>query len=84
VDNVEDSVRGVREHFDAFGAGEWDRLDESPSTRVALELHRRFLARFILPPGPVSSAGSVRRERNHLLEGGAVLPGNAGLGDDAE
>jgi ubiquinone/menaquinone biosynthesis C-methylase UbiE len=46
-DPVEDDVGAVRDYFDALGAGEWDRLVQSPSARVALELHRRFLARFI-------------------------------------
>jgi ubiquinone/menaquinone biosynthesis C-methylase UbiE len=58
VANVEDSVRAVREHFDDLGAGEWDRLAQSPSTRVALELHRRFLARFIRPGWRVLEIGA--------------------------
>jgi SAM-dependent methyltransferase len=55
---MEDSVRAVREHFDALGAGEWDRLAQSPGTRVALELHRRFLARFIRPGWRVLEIGA--------------------------
>ena len=42
----DDSVRVVRDYFDALGAAEWDRLVQSPSARVALELHCRFLRRF--------------------------------------
>jgi hypothetical protein len=41
-DPVEDDVRAVRGYFDTLGAGEWERLVQAPSARVALELHRRF------------------------------------------
>ena len=57
-DPVEDDVRAVRDYFDTLGAGEWDRLVQSPSARVALELHRRFLARFIRPGSRVLEIGA--------------------------
>jgi len=48
----------VRDYFDAFGEGEWDRLVQSPRTLVALELHRRLLARFIRPGWRVLEVGA--------------------------
>lgn len=42
-----DPVEVVRTYFDAFGAGEWDRLVQSPRARVSFELHRRMLSRFV-------------------------------------
>ncbi len=41
------SVAAVRTYFDAFGAGEWDRLVSDPAAVVSLEVHRRFLTPFI-------------------------------------
>jgi SAM-dependent methyltransferase len=55
---TDDSVRAVRDHFDAFGPGEWERLDASPRTRVAFELHRRFLARHVRPGWRVLEIGA--------------------------
>lgn len=57
-DPVEDDVRAVRDYFDTLGAGEWERLVQAPSARVALELHRRFLARFIRPGSRVLEIGA--------------------------
>jgi SAM-dependent methyltransferase len=57
-DPVEDDVRAVRDYFDTLGAGEWERLVQAPSARVALELHRRFLARFIQPRSRVLEIGA--------------------------
>jgi ubiquinone/menaquinone biosynthesis C-methylase UbiE len=57
-DPIEDSVGAIRDYFDALGAGEWDRLVQSPSARVSLELHRRFLARFIRPGSRVLEIGA--------------------------
>ena len=37
----------MREYYDAYGDKEWERLDESVSGRVSLELHRRFLERYV-------------------------------------
>lgn len=55
---LEDSVRAVRDQFDAFGAGEWERLVRSPRARVALELHRRCLSRFVQPGWRVLEVGA--------------------------
>jgi SAM-dependent methyltransferase len=55
---TDDSVRAVRDHFDALGLGEWERLDQSPRTRVAFELHRRFLARHVRPGWRVLEIGA--------------------------
>ena len=57
-DRVKDDVRAVRDYFDTLGAGEWERLVQAPSARVALELHRRFLARFIRPGSRVLEIGA--------------------------
>ncbi|MGH3202435.1 MAG: class I SAM-dependent methyltransferase [Streptosporangiaceae bacterium] len=54
----DDPVRAIRDYFDAFGEGEWDRLVQSPRTLVALELHRRLLARFIRPGWRVLEVGA--------------------------
>jgi SAM-dependent methyltransferase len=53
-----DPVEIVRAHFDALGEGEWDRLVQSPRTRVSLELHRRMLARFVQPGSRVLEVGA--------------------------
>lgn len=53
-----DPVEIVRAHFDALAEGEWDRLAQSPRTRVSLELHRRMLARFIRRGSRVLEVGA--------------------------
>jgi ubiquinone/menaquinone biosynthesis C-methylase UbiE len=53
-----DPVEVVRAHFDALAEGEWDRLVQSPRTRVSLELHRRMLARFVQPGSRVLEVGA--------------------------
>jgi SAM-dependent methyltransferase len=55
---VNDPVPAVRDYFDALGEGEWDRLAQSPAARVSLELHRRFLTRFIRPGWRVLEIGA--------------------------
>jgi hypothetical protein len=40
-------VDPVRQFFDEIGDGEWDRFDKDPRSRVALEVHRRFLRRHV-------------------------------------
>ncbi len=37
----------MRSYFDEFAEGEWERLERDVSGRVSLEIHRRFLKRFI-------------------------------------
>lgn len=53
-----DPVEVVRAHFDALAEGEWDRLAQSPRTRVSLELHRRMLARFVPAGSRVLEVGA--------------------------
>jgi SAM-dependent methyltransferase len=55
---ISDPRRLVEEHFDALGAREWDRLDADLPARVSLEIHTRFLRRFV-------------REGDHVLDIGA-------------
>ena len=52
------SVAGVRAFFDHFADGEWARLESSPAGRVSLEVHRRFLARFVHPGMRVLEVGA--------------------------
>jgi SAM-dependent methyltransferase len=54
----DDPTGAVREFFDALGEGEWDRLMQSPHAKVAFELHRRFLIRFIQPGWRVLEVGA--------------------------
>ncbi len=44
-----ESVDAVRAYFDALGDGEWERLTATVNGRVSLEVHRRFLRRFVGP-----------------------------------
>ncbi len=37
----------VRKFFDDIGDGEWDRFDKDARSRVALEVHRRFLRKHV-------------------------------------
>ncbi|MBA8794612.1 SAM-dependent methyltransferase [Friedmanniella endophytica] len=37
----------TRQYYDALGEREWTRLTDSVAGRVAFEVHRRFLARFV-------------------------------------
>jgi SAM-dependent methyltransferase len=50
-----------REHiealFDEWGEAEWDRMEVDVAARVSLEIHRRFLARY-LPLGRVLEVGA--------------------------
>jgi SAM-dependent methyltransferase len=41
------AVGAVRRHFDRLGDREWARQDSDPRSRVSLEVHRRFLRRFV-------------------------------------
>jgi SAM-dependent methyltransferase len=51
-------AEAVRAFFDAYGAKEVSRLERSLSDRVSLELHRRFLARFVRPGDRALDAGA--------------------------
>ncbi|WP_142062964.1 class I SAM-dependent methyltransferase [Pseudonocardia kunmingensis] len=41
------AVGAVRRHFDRLGDREWTRQDSDAKSRVSLEVHRRFLRRFV-------------------------------------
>jgi SAM-dependent methyltransferase len=41
------AVGAVRRHFDRLVEREWHRLEADASSRVSLEVHRRFLRRFV-------------------------------------
>lgn len=74
ADDADDSVRAVRDFFDALGAGEWDRLERSPAARVGLELHRRFLHRFVQPGWRVLEVGAgPGRFTVELAQAGAAV-----------
>lgn len=57
-ERADDSVRAVRDYFDAMGEAEWDRPARSPAEQVALEVHRRFLARFVQPGWRILEIGA--------------------------
>lgn len=44
-----DDRERMRDFYDALGEDEWLRLEESPRTRVALEVHKQFLSHFVKP-----------------------------------
>jgi len=48
----------TREYYDRFGEGEWGRLTADVAGRVSLEVHRRFLARFVRPGDRVLEVGA--------------------------
>jgi SAM-dependent methyltransferase len=43
---IEDRER-IRAGFDSAGEAEWERLERDPRGRVAFEVHRRFLSRYV-------------------------------------
>lgn len=48
----------IRAYYDEMGDAEWHRLEETQRGRVSLEVHRRFLARFIRPNSRVLEVGA--------------------------
>jgi len=48
----------IREYFDEIAHDEWERLTATPAARVSLEIHRRFLARFVRPGDRVLEIGA--------------------------
>ena len=48
----------IREHFDEFGEGEWDRLGSWPAGRVSFEVHRQFLVDHVRPGDRVLEIGA--------------------------
>lgn len=53
-----ESIESVRRHYDALGEQEWTRLTETVRGRVSLEIHRRFLRRFVHPGSRVLEVGA--------------------------
>lgn len=56
--STKDVAERTRAYYDALGAAEWDRLDVDVAGRVSLEVHRRFLARFVPPGARVLEVGA--------------------------
>lgn len=54
----EASVEAIRGYFDTLATGEWDRLVSDPAGRVSLEVHRRFLDRFVTPGMRILEVGA--------------------------
>ena len=52
------SVEQVTRYYDARGAAEWERLERDVRGRVSLEVHRRFLRRFVRPGMRVLEIGA--------------------------
>lgn len=55
--STHDSAR-TRAYYDALGDAEWSRLGADVAGRVSLEVHRRFLARFVRPGDRVLEVGA--------------------------
>ena len=53
-----ESIESVKAYYDALGEREWDRLTETLRGRVSLEIHRRFLLRFVRPGWRVLEIGA--------------------------
>jgi len=56
-----ESSESVRRYYDALGEQEWERLTGTVRGRVSLELHRRFLRRFVRPGWRVLEVGAGPR-----------------------
>ena len=54
----DDVHRQIRDYFDQFAEQEWERLVRDPAARASLEIHRRFLARFVRPGDRVLEIGA--------------------------
>ena len=48
----------TRAYYDEFGDAEWNPLAADVAGRVSLEVHRRFLARFVRPGARVLEVGA--------------------------
>lgn len=48
----------VRRYYDALGEDEWARLERNVRGRVSLEVHQRFLRRFVAPGSRVLEIGA--------------------------
>jgi len=50
--------RQIRDYFDELAEAEWERLVRDPAARASLEVHRRFLDRFVRPGDRVLEIGA--------------------------
>lgn len=57
-ESVDEAVDRVRRHFEENVESEWERLEQTAQGRVAFEIHRRFLARFVSPGMHVLEVGA--------------------------
>jgi SAM-dependent methyltransferase len=48
----------IRAYYDELGDAEWRRLEDTPRGRVSLEVHRRFLTRFIRSNARILEVGA--------------------------
>ncbi len=53
-----ESVARVTRYYDTLGEAEWTRLTDTVRGRVSLEVHRRFLRRFVAPGARVLEVGA--------------------------
>jgi SAM-dependent methyltransferase len=53
-----ESIQAVRAYYDALGDKEWERLTATVRDRVSLEVHRRFLRRYVRPGWRVLEVGA--------------------------
>lgn len=53
-----DFAERVRRYYDMLGEDEWTRLTNNVRGRVSLEIHRRFLRRFVAPGSRVLEVGA--------------------------
>lgn len=53
-----ESTEWVKAYYDALGDREWDRLTATVRGRVSLEVHRRFLRRWVQPEWRVLEIGA--------------------------
>jgi len=58
-----ESIELVRRYYDALGEAEWEHLERNLRGRVSLEVHRRFLRRFVRRDGRVLEVGAARWSR---------------------
>ena len=52
------SADRIRRFYDQYGAAEWGRFDRDATSRVGLEIHKRFLRRWVRPGDRVLEAGA--------------------------
>jgi SAM-dependent methyltransferase len=66
--------RQIRDFFDEFAEKEWERLVQDPAARASLEIHRRFLARYVQPGDRVLEIGAgPGRFTIELVRAGATV-----------